>query len=73
MRIAACYPESLRSLASNPRARTGDHPTTWARDLRMPALPLAAVAEVLVLLEPAAAALERQATLALQRAPAGQH
>jgi hypothetical protein len=36
-------------------------------------LALAPVAEVLVLLEPAVAALEREAALALERAPAGQH
>jgi hypothetical protein len=34
-------------------------------------LPLGAAAEVLVLLEPALAALEQQAALALERAPTG--
>jgi hypothetical protein len=34
-------------------------------------LPLDAAAEVLVLLEPALAALEQQAALALERAPTG--
>lgn len=38
---------------------------------RVEVLPLAAAAEVLVLLEPAMDALERQAALALERAPAG--
>ena len=38
---------------------------------RVEALPLDSAAEVLVLLEPAAAALERQAALAFERAPAG--
>jgi hypothetical protein len=38
---------------------------------RLEALPLDAAAAVLVLLEPALAGLERQAALALERAPAG--
>ena len=37
---------------------------------RVEALPLESAAEVLVLLEPAVAALERTAALALERAPA---
>jgi hypothetical protein len=40
---------------------------------RVEALPLDAAAEVLVLLEPAMAALERHAALALERAPARHH
>jgi hypothetical protein len=38
---------------------------------RVEELPLDAAAEVLVLLEPALAALEQQASLALERAPSG--
>jgi hypothetical protein len=38
-----------------------------------PELPLDAVAEVLVLLEPALAALEKQSALALERVPPGAH
>jgi hypothetical protein len=38
---------------------------------RVEALPLDAAAEVLVLLEPAVATLEREAALALERAPTG--
>jgi hypothetical protein len=38
---------------------------------RVEELPLIAAAEVLVLLEPALAALEQQADLALERAPTG--
>jgi hypothetical protein len=38
---------------------------------RVEALPLESAAEVLVLLEPALAALEEQAALALERAPTG--
>jgi hypothetical protein len=38
---------------------------------RLEALPLDAAAEVLILLEPAMAALEQQAAQALERAPTG--
>jgi len=38
---------------------------------RLEALPLESAADVLVLLEPAVAALEREAALALERAPTG--
>jgi hypothetical protein len=38
---------------------------------RLEALPLDSAAEALVLLEPAVAAFEREAALALERAPAG--
>jgi len=38
---------------------------------RVEALPLESAAEVLVLLEPAVAAFEQHAALALERAPAG--
>jgi hypothetical protein len=38
---------------------------------RLEALPLESAAEVLVLLEPAVAAFEQHATLALERAPTG--
>jgi hypothetical protein len=46
-------------------------PRVLTRRLRSEELPLDAAAEVLILLEPAMAAVEQQASLALERAPAG--
>jgi hypothetical protein len=60
------YAHTLATVAAGHTALV-EHLRTIAT--RLEALPLERAAEALVLLEPAAAALEREAALALERAP----
>jgi hypothetical protein len=60
------YADTLATVAAG---RTALVARLRAIAARIEALPLDAAAEVLVLLEPAVAALEREAALALERAP----
>jgi hypothetical protein len=62
------YADTLATVAAG-RTALVDRLRTIAA--RVEGLPLDAAAEVLVLLEPAVAALEREAALALERAPMG--
>jgi hypothetical protein len=69
-RVARSPSASRSSRSPAPRlvvVRRGQRPVA----ARVEALPLESAAEVLVLLEPALAALEQQAARALERAPAG--
>ena len=61
------YADTLATVAAG---RTALVARLRAIAARIEALPLESAAEVLVLLEPAAAAFERHAALALERAPA---
>jgi hypothetical protein len=66
--MAAPYADTLASVAT---ARTALVARLQALAARVEQLPLDAVAEVLVLLEPTLDDLRRQAAFALERAPAG--
>jgi hypothetical protein len=63
--------EPAATLASVAAGRTAAVDELRALAAALEALPLDAVAEVLVLLEPTLDDLRRQATFALERAPAG--
>jgi hypothetical protein len=62
------YANTLATVAAERTALVG---RLQALAARLEQLPLDTAADVLVLLEPALAALEQQAQLALERAPAG--
>jgi hypothetical protein len=66
--MAEPYADTLATLAPG---RTAPAARLRALATRVEELPLEAAVEVLVLLEPALAALEKQAALALERIPTG--